>query len=81
MICDHCDNPTREGSKLCEFHLMEQKLKMADYRRKRKQKGLCSRCPNTARTMRDGRPSTLCDECRTHVRDLEMRQRQPSVSL
>lgn len=81
MSCEQCDNPAREGCKLCEYHLMEQRLKMADYRAKRKTKGLCSRCPNTARVMRDGNPSTLCDDCRTHVRDLEARQRQAAVSL
>lgn len=71
-----CGEPVHEDKRLCKKHLDHQRFKMAEYRQKRKQKGLCSRCDNTARLMPDGKtPSTLCDNCRTHVRTLEQQGR------
>jgi len=48
---------------------------MAEYRLKRKQEGLCSRCDNPARVMPNGTVSTLCERCRTRVRTLEQLER------
>jgi hypothetical protein len=69
-----CGIAVHEGRRLCKYHLEQQKLKMATYRANRKKLGLCSRCPNTARLMPDGKPSTLCDACRKHVREMEANQ-------
>lgn len=69
-----CGRSVHDGRRLCKEHLEHQRVKMADYRVERKKLGLCSRCPNTARTLRDGKPSTLCDDCRDHVRELESTQ-------
>ena len=66
-----CGQVVYKGKRLCERHLKHQREKMAEYRIERKKKGLCSRCENPARDLPDGTASTLCDECRTHVRELE----------
>ena len=75
IIRKHGNKVTVIERRLCEEHLTHQRTKMAEYRQKRKKKGLCARCPNKARTMHDGSASTLCQDCREHVRDLE-RQRK-----
>lgn len=69
-----CGEVCAENKRLCEKHLEHQRTKMAEYRLGRKKRGLCSRCPNVARVMPNGRASTLCEECRTHVRNLEQKQ-------
>ena len=69
-----CGKAVHNGKRLCKGHLEHQRVKMAQYRVGRKKLGLCSRCPNTARIMPNGKPSTLCDACRTHVRELEAKQ-------
>lgn len=66
-----CGELAHKGRRLCVGHLEQQRVKMAEYRASRKEKGLCSRCPNQARIMPDGRPSTLCQTCREYVRDSE----------
>jgi len=66
-----CGRVVHEGKRLCKQHLKHQRSKMADYRAERKRLGLCSRCSNPARQLPDGRASTLCEDCRTHVRELE----------
>lgn len=71
-----CGKPVHNGARLCKQHLKHQRIKMAEYRQKRKQKGLCSRCDNPARLMPDGTPSTLCEDCREHVRTLEQGRAQ-----
>lgn len=75
MCAFNCGRPTYRRKRLCEHHLEHQRVKMAEYRAKRKKSGLCSRCPNPARVMPNGKPSTLCQSCREHVRDLERVQR------
>jgi len=66
-----CGEVVHDGKRLCKRHLDHQRKKMAQYRAGRKKQGLCSRCPNPARLLPNGKPSTLCDDCRTHVRELE----------
>jgi hypothetical protein len=66
-----CGKEVHNGRRLCKEHLEHQKNKMAAYRAKRKKLMLCSRCPNAARILPDGSASTLCDQCRAHVRTLE----------
>jgi hypothetical protein len=66
-----CGNPLDPNSKrLCKKHLQHQRSKMAEFRASRKKLGLCSRCPNPARIV-DGQISTLCEDCRTRVREQE----------
>ncbi len=72
-----CGRAVHKGKRLCKRHLEHQRLKMAEYRAERKEKGLCSRCGNEARTMPDGNASTLCEDCRTFVRELETGVRDP----
>ena len=76
-----CGEPVHDGKRLCAKHLEHQRLKMADYRQKRKQRGLCSRCDNPARKLKNGQVSTLCESCRDHVRELERTAREKQVSL
>jgi hypothetical protein len=71
-----CGKPVHNGARLCKGHLKHQRIKMAEYRQQRKAKGLCSRCDNEARKLADGTPSTLCEDCRTHVRSLEQSRAQ-----
>jgi len=71
-----CGDPVHEGKRLCKKHLEHQRVKMAEYRAKRKKKGLCSRCENPARRLTSGKASTLCEDCRSHVRDLERKSRE-----
>lgn len=71
-----CGKAVHNGKRLCKGHLEHQRIKMAQYRAGRKKLGLCSRCPNTARTMPNGKPSTLCEDCRIHVRELEREDSQ-----
>jgi len=66
-----CGRVVHKGKRLCKHHLEHQRKKMAEYRAGRKKKGLCSRCGNKARKKKDGTPSTLCEDCRSHVRELE----------
>lgn len=66
-----CGVAVKDGKRLCPTHLEHQRVKMAEYRKDRKKKGLCSRCKNKARLLQNGKPSTLCDPCRAHVRVLE----------
>lgn len=71
-----CGQPVDENSKrLCTYHLEHQRLKMAAYRIARKKKRLCSRCGNTARILPNGKASTLCEDCRAHVRKWEKKIR------
>lgn len=67
----NCGQPVHNNCRLCKHHLEQQRIKMAEYRANRKKKALCSRCPNKARRLPDGKPSTLCEQCRSHVRALE----------
>jgi len=77
-----CGRPVAKNSKrLCASHLKHQRLKMAAYRARRKEQGLCSRCDNPARILPDGRPSTLCEDCRARVRKLEQKQRKAEKKL
>lgn len=76
-----CGEPVHEGKRLCAKHLEHQRLKMAEYRQKRKSQGLCSRCDKPARKLKNGQVSTLCNPCREHVRDLERSLRDKQVSL
>ena len=67
----HCGRQVHRNRRLCKEHLEHQRQKMAHYRAQRKRLMLCSRCSNNARVLPDGTASTLCDECRAHVRELE----------
>ena len=71
-----CGKQVHNGARLCKQHLKHQRIKMAEYRQQRKAKGLCSRCDNEARKLSDGSPSTLCEDCRAHVRSLEQSRAQ-----
>lgn len=71
-----CGRVVHEGKRLCKKHLEHQRQMMAAYRADRKKKGLCSRCSKPARLLPDGKPSTLCEDCRTHVRELERNIRE-----
>lgn len=73
--CACCKKPTRNNRKFCTQHLEKMKLAMRAFRAKRKELGLCARCSNPARRLPNGKPSTLCEECRAHVRQLETLQR------
>ena len=77
----NCGRPAHQGKRLCKSHLEHQRNKMAEYRVKRKEAGLCSRCPNPARTMADGSASTLCERCRARVRTLEQLESSKQVRL
>jgi len=66
-----CEYLRWKEKRLCRKHLKLQKEKMAEYRVARKKKKLCARCSNPARKLANGKPSTLCQACRDHVRDLE----------
>jgi len=81
MCAFHCGRPAHVGKRLCAQHLEHQRVKMAEYRVTRKLKGLCSRCPNPARTMPNGAASTLCERCRTQVRTLEQLERSKYVRM
>lgn len=74
-----CGNPVSDGKRLCKRHLKHQRIKMAEYRAKRKKQGLCSRCDNPARLLPNGKASTLCEDCRDHVRDLERKNREATA--
>jgi len=67
----NCGRIVQEGKRLCKYHLEHQRLKMAEFRAARRKKGLCSRCGSTARILPNGKVSTLCQICRTHVSRLE----------
>lgn len=74
-----CGRRVHKGARLCRKHLQHQRDKMAEYRSERKKLGLCTRCDNPARRMKNNKVSTLCDTCRERVRVLEQEDRQAAT--